>query len=233
MITNYYLKMEPRTTKNKWTISNIKDGFERFFRDYSRYPTATEIDGCDYLPSSRQIQRRFGGLPRLRETLKLKGVHDFTKGEYSSNRAKKINKRSYELETQIYRYLLDRFGKPFVHREYLFNDDRRTRTDFFVFCSNGNFSVDVFYPSDKKNMTGCINSKLKTYSSNHTLQYPVIFLMMNDEIQESEIEAMIKKKTKPLKDYQKIMTMNQFKKFCEGRKNSDKSSNPTNVAQVI
>lgn len=201
--------------KKKWTLEDIKVGFDKFYSEHSRYPTATEIDVCAYLPSTRQVQRRFGGLPQLREILKLKGTHDFTKGEYSSNRAKKINKRSNELETRVYHYLVSKFGKPFVHREYLFSDDRRTRTDFFVFCSDGNFSVDVFYPGNVKNMTGCLNSKLKTYSNNLTLQYPIIFLMLNDEISESEIENMLSKKKNPLRSYQKVMTMNQFKRFCE------------------
>ena len=50
-----------------WTKENILNGLRKFFDDTGRYPTATEIDQNEYLPSSRQIQRAFGGLRNLRK----------------------------------------------------------------------------------------------------------------------------------------------------------------------
>jgi hypothetical protein len=49
----------------KWNNENIKAGFDRFITENGRLPTAYEIDDCSYLPSARQIQRRFGGLSNL------------------------------------------------------------------------------------------------------------------------------------------------------------------------
>lgn len=204
---------------NKWTMEKIKEGFLMFFKEHGRYPTAVEIDGYDKLPSSRQIQRVHGGLPTLRKKLGIGGQDDFTKGDYSSRRATMINNRAHKLEKEVYDYLVDLFGKPFVHREYFFTDDKRNRTDFFVYYDSGNFSVDVFYPKDLKCLSGCLNSKLKTYQGNNiTIKYPVIFLMMNKEIGERVIEEVLERKSNKLSPYQKVMSFDQFKVFCSSKR---------------
>ena len=106
-----------------------------------------------------------------------------------------------------------------VHREYFFTDDRRTRTDFFIYHQKGTFSVDVFYPKDRRNLVGCLKSKLRMYSNNMMLEYPVIFLMMNRDITEVDINQLLRNKKKPLLPYQKVMTLNQFKNFCANKRN--------------
>ncbi len=207
--------------KTVWTLEKIAVGFEKFNSEFKRYPTADEIDKYPHLLSSRQIQRRFkGGLPELRKILKIKGPEDFTKGAYSSERARMIGKRAHEIEKTVYDYLVAGFGEPFVHREYLFIDDRRTRADFFIFCKNGNFCIDVFYPKNVKNLIGCLNSKMRTYGYAAMLQYPVIFLMMNDEISEAEIAAALDNKTNKLNTKQRVMSFTQFETFCRGKVSS-------------
>lgn len=204
-----------------WTLEKIAFGFEKFNSEFKRYPTAVEIDKYPHLPSSRQIQRSFeDGLPGLRKILKLEGPLDFTKGAYSSERARMIGKRAHETEKTVYDYLVAEFGESFVHREYLFIDDRRTRADFLIFCKNGNFCVDVFYPKDIKNLIGCLNSKMRTYGYAAMLQYPVIFVMMNDEISEEEIVAALVNKTNKLNTKQKVMSFTQFETFCRGKVSS-------------
>jgi hypothetical protein len=203
--------------KVTWTLEKIKIGFEAFYKEHNRYPTALEFDTYDELPSSRQIQRRFGGLVEIRKTLKLDGPTDFTKGAYSSERATAINKRANKTEKEVYDYLVDQFGTMGVHREFMFFDDKRTRTDFFVYTKKGNFCIDVFYPKDLHNLVGCINSKMKTYSGDEMLKYPVIFLMMNPDITEEEIEQFVQNKKNKLNAYQKVMTLAQLKQFCKGR----------------
>lgn len=200
----------------KWTIEKIKEGFESFYKEHGRYPTSVEVDRYAKLPSSRQIQRSFGGLPAIRELLKLKGQIDFTKGKHSSERAFMINKRAHKVEHEVYEYLIGLFGKPFVHREFFFNDDRRTRTDFYVYYDKGNFSVDVFYPGDTQSMNVCINSKLKSYKAFQT-SYPTIFLMMNDSISEEKIKRVLQNKKNKLRANQEVMTFDQFKIFCKAK----------------
>ena len=48
------------------TLENLRNGLERFNKEHGHYPTAEEIDSCQYLPSARWIQYKFGGLKKLR-----------------------------------------------------------------------------------------------------------------------------------------------------------------------
>ena len=197
-----------------WSFEDLKKGFAQFYKIHKRYPTSHEIDEFQYLPSARSIQRRFGGLVELRKSLELKGSDDFRTGTHSSQRAKKIGERAHRLEKKVYDYLVNVFGVEFVHREYFFTDDKRTRTDFFIYSKNGNFAVDVFYPDNKRNLIGCLNSKMRTYSSEAMLQYPVIFLQMNDDISQDEIHSVLERKKNKLLKYQNLMNLGEFKKFC-------------------
>lgn len=67
-----------------WKIENIADGLKKFFHERGRYPTVHEIDDLDYLPTSRQIQRAFGGLVKLRQKLGLT-ITDYTTGACRSD----------------------------------------------------------------------------------------------------------------------------------------------------
>jgi hypothetical protein len=199
----------------KWTIEKIKEGFDSFYKENGRYPTSQEIDKYPKLPSARQIQRKYGGLPTLRKLINIDGPLDFTKGEHSSKRAILISRRAHQNEKEIYEYLKKKFGEAFVHREYFFNDDRRTRTDFYVFCANGDrFSIDVFYPNSLHNLNGCINSKLQKYRG-LIITYPTIFLVMNDLISEEEINKLMGNKKNKLGIYQFVMTLDQLRDFCD------------------
>lgn len=199
-----------------WTLEKLKEGLEKFHKIHGKYPTSQEVDAFKYLPSSRQIQRRFGGLVNLRKQLGL-GPFDYTKGSYSSDRARKINKRSHKIEKEVYNYLIRVFGIEFVHREYFFTDDRRTRTDFFVYTKSANFSVDVIYAENRHSFIGCLNSKMRTYGNETMLQYPVIFLQMNPNITQKEIENILKQKKNKLFKYQNVMTFKEFKKYCASK----------------
>lgn len=203
-------------TNNKYNKESIKEGLKRFFEENERYPTADDIDHCPYLPTSRTIQRKFSGLVALRKEFGLE-VENFTKGASRKKIMETVTPRADATERKIHQYLIETFGTPFVHREYMFRDDRRTRTDFFIFCKKGNFSVDVFYPKNIKTMIGCINSKMKTYNDDIMLQYPVIFLQMNDEISRESVDLFLSRKKNKLHSYQKIMNYRQFQDFCKKR----------------
>src|SRR3990167_9427156 len=79
-------------TVSDWTLENLRDGLLYFYELNGRYPTAPEIDNFDYLPSSRQIQRKFGGLEKLRTLLGHTEV-SFSKGVYRSRIAQIVGKR--------------------------------------------------------------------------------------------------------------------------------------------
>lgn len=207
-----------RSGKQKpWTREELSAGLKHFFDTNSRYPTATEVDTYPYLPSVRSIERRFGGLVQLRKQLGLKGQSDFRSGQHSRERARKINSRSHKIEQTVYDFLQDMFGKEFVHREYFFTDDRRTRADFFVYDSKKGFCVDVFYPSNRRNLIGCLNSKLKTYHTKHMRQYPVIFLQMNEDISQDTLDKMIRNKKNALATGQYLMAWGTLQEFCRSK----------------
>ena len=99
-----------------WSIQKIKEGFEKFERDNGRLPTAPEIDKLDYLPSSRQIQRKFGGLEKLRQVLGYKDTN-FGRGAFRSEIANRVNRRGRDVEIQLEKILSNKFNEVFVHTE--------------------------------------------------------------------------------------------------------------------
>ena len=201
-----------------WTLAELKTGLEHFYEQQKRYPTATEVDAYAYLPSARSIERRFGGLVSLRKQLGLGTEHDFRTGTHSTNRAHLINKRAHRVEQTVYEHLVRRFGKEMVHREYFFTDDHRTRADFFIYDRQRGFCVDVFYPNSLRNLTGCLNIKIKKYINTKSfLPYPVIFLQMNESISQEAIDALVSHKEKKLLSGQYVMAWETFEVFCRGR----------------
>ena len=211
------LRIQKLGGQRRWNIEEIRAGLENFYLENSRYPTAPEVDAYQYLPSARSIERSFGGLIMLRKTLNLDTQSDLREGAHSSERAYKINERSHRVEQEVYEFLMERFGKQFVHREYFFLDDKRTRADFFVYDKASGFCVDVFYPSDRRNLTGCINSKLAKYQGSQMNQYPVIFLQMNKELDQELLDALIRNKKKKLLAGHYLYSWDSFTKFCGKR----------------
>lgn len=201
-----------------WSLPELEAGLREFFKEYNRYPTATEVDAYRYLPSARSIERSFGGLVELRKKLGLGDNPDFRTGEHSAERARTINKRAHLTERLVYEFLIERFGKEFVHREYFFTDDHRTRADFFVYDTGKGFCVDAFYPASPRNLSGCLNIKLSKYAGlGEYMEYPVIFLQMNESISQTRLDALLKAKKRPLPRGQYLMEWNAFKEFCAAR----------------
>ncbi len=201
-----------------WKLEDIKDGLEHFYNEHGRYPTATEINSYDYLPSAKTFERGLGGLVAFRSSIKLGGQGDFRTGEHSRKRTVMITKRAHSTEQTVYEYLQAIFGKEFVHREYFFTDDKRTRADFFVYDADKGFCVDVFYPADRRNVIGCLNSKLDKYLDKYMRQYPIIYLQMNDEIEQDVLDEIIKSKKRKLPTGQYLMAWKSFEEFCKSKK---------------
>jgi len=202
-----------------WPLQRIQEGLKRFHREHGRYPTATEFDTYEYLPRAKTVERRFGGLVALRKQLKLGTESDFRTGSHSSKRAHAINKRAHEQERVVYDFLVKRFGKEFVHREYFFTDDHRTRADFFVYDRAKGFCVDVFYPASLHNLTGCLNIKLTKYAGpKGLLPYPTIFLQMNEAMDQQTLNDFITRKKRGLAKDQYLMAWKGFVEFCAERK---------------
>lgn len=194
--------------KEKWSIDDLKNGFERFFKERGHYPTAIEIDECTYLPSSRQFQRRFGGLTKFRALIGLTDTH-FGKGKYRSNISNRVGKRGSEAEQKLEKILINHFGEAFVHIEKPINPQtRRIRYDFFIYAKDSVFAVDVFY-SDTKRLTNInLDLKLNSYKNTST---PLFLVMANPDISQEELDNIAEHKpNKPVPGHIKLITLTNF-----------------------
>lgn len=205
----------------KWTKEKIQGGLKKFFEENGRYPTALEIDAYKFLPSSRQIQRAFGGLVKLREVLGLE-ITNFGIGNERSKIATLVNHRGGDLEKEIEQILIEHFGEHFVHIEKPLNkyytrgpnSERKNkfRADFFVYASNYQFCVDIFYPSNIHNFIGIINAKQSNYNG---LKIDAYLVNMNNtqNIKQSRIDSFLKNRSKILDGNIKVVNKNDFIKF--------------------
>ena len=97
-----------------WTLEKVKEGFGRFYNINGRYPVAYDVDDCDFLPSSRQIQRSFGGLVNLRKELGLE-VENYGQGKERSNLVSGFNIRGRQYENILFCLLKEHFDEKFIH----------------------------------------------------------------------------------------------------------------------
>ena len=158
-----------------WTTSRLKIAFDRYLAENDHLPTAPEIDATDYMPSARQIQRKFGGVKALRKLLGYSET-DFSSGASRSRIALSINMRAKEAERELERQLSQIFGEPFVHTEKYFGKERN-RGDFIVYTKDEIFGIDVFTTETihdlQKNVAVKVNKYLG-FPKNVTLFFVVV-----------------------------------------------------------
>lgn len=188
--------------RNIWTIEKIKDGFEKFRREHGRLPIAPEIDRLDYLPSSRQIQRKFGGLEKLRSVLGY-GDTNFGKGKYRSQIAFRTNKKGREVELELEKLLRRKFNEVFVHTERIF-DDSKNRVDFFVYSPSGIFGIDVFYTDTTQDLQKNINIKIDKYLR---FPYQLFLVVANPKFSQEQLDLYSRDKRKKLPPNTQILSM--------------------------
>ena len=188
-----------RTT---WTTQAIRDGFERFHREQGRLPTALEIDATPYLPSSRFIQYKFGGLEKLRGLLGYSDTH-FGKGAFRSEIANRVNKRGRLAEIGLESLLRNRFGEVFVHGEKIF-DTSKNRVDFYVYCPDGNFGIDVFCADSMRTLQSSVNIKMGKYLNFTEKLY---FVVLHETLKQPELDRYIKAKRRTIPSNVQLVTL--------------------------
>jgi hypothetical protein len=198
--------------KEPWTIEKIKEGFERFKIENGRLPIAPEIDHISYLPSARQIQRKFGGLEKLRTLLGYKDVH-FGKGVFRSVIATRSNIRGRQSEIALEKTLRDKFGEVFVHTEKVFGD-YKNRVDFFIYCPEGNFGIDIFNTDTMRDLQKNINLKIDKYLN---FPYQLFFVIANEEFKQIDLDKYMLAKRKSLPSNTKIITIPELLNFIENK----------------
>lgn len=200
--------LRAKTSEIYWTDERLADNFLRFQKENGHFPSAHEVDHCPYLPASRSIQRRFGGLIRFRGKYNL-GEVDLSRGEYRSVVVKNLNVISKDNENLFYKKLKKIFADVCIHREKPISDNYKMRYDFYIYVKPNNFGIDVFYPNGPKNLMGCINikqSKLTNLKSKELLY----IVCLNHQIARVQIDDLIKNKKNQLQSNVIVLSEDTF-----------------------
>lgn len=198
-----------RVGQKNWTKEQILAGVEYFFELYGRYPTAIEIDRFEYLPSSRSIQRSYGGLVSLRVELIPESHADFTKGSYRSNVAKMANHRAQKYEEEFYNFLSLHFDFIAIHEHKVIRPGGISSDYFVYFDENKGAVIDLFYAQDIRSLAGIIGIKLKRYI---LLPYEIYFILVgNPAITKEQIDILIARRKIALPSHITIDTEYNFK----------------------
>lgn len=190
----------------EWSIEEIAVGFKRFLKDNNRLPTSQEVDKLKYLPSSRQIQRLFGGLPQLRKLIGYNDVY-FSKGKHRSKIGFESNRRSRISENKLRDILYKKFHEPFVHQEKPIDIERKLRADFYVFNPQQNFSVDIFVTETFINLGTNVYIKLQKYSHLKEKMYLVLF---SEKLTEEDVALLIERKKSRFPENIELITFDNF-----------------------
>lgn len=207
----HLMKLKPGTSGSgqRWSLENLRDGLQYFFELNNRYPKATEVDAFGYLPSSRAIQRSYGGLVELRTKLGIGGPTHFGRGETRSAIATVAKKRAQDYEEAFYNFLISKITEVRIHEQKVFRPGN-VQCDFFIYgLGREGIILDLFYAENLRNLAIIINIKVKRYS---TIKSPVYFILVeNEAIQQSEIDVLVKSKKNELPNNIHIETEKIFK----------------------
>lgn len=174
-----------------------------FIRINGHEPTAIDFDTNKDLPSSRTIQRSYGGLPKFRELLGLK-IKDFTKGEHRSKKAKQSMDDCYKDETKLFLNLLKKYGEEKVSSPARVFLNNGVTADFRLITKEATYLIDVFKPNTIHSFRSCIHIKNKKYLVNEQSFYndPIKFLYVcvNEDV------------FLPIKNEIEVISLSEFKK---------------------
>lgn len=149
---------------------------------------------CDFgknnLPTTKTIERKFGGLRNLRKELGL--LEDHRKGENRKKILKIIRDRERKYHTIVYKNLLKFFPEIAIHIESNITDDQRSRTDFKIFAAKDTiFFVDTFFPSTEESFKICVNNKKNIFKRSEKYitaeNYKFIFVNLNEKIDRNKL----------------------------------------------
>jgi len=203
------LRQSKTGTQDSWTKEQVLAGLQHFFVANQRYPTAREIDMFEYLPSSRSIQRKFGGLVLLRQELIPQSHSDYTRGVERSMRAKESWHRAAKYEEEFYLYLIQHLEPVAVHEHKIMRPGN-VSSDYFIYNDDDQgIVIDLFYAKDIYSLSNVVVIKLKRYKN---LPYKIIFVLVgNENISIQEIRKMLARKKTSLPPNILLDTENNFK----------------------
>lgn len=203
-----YLRKAKKGAALPWQENEIKAGFLKFFDLNGRYPSAEEIDSFEFLPSSRSIQRSYGGLVSLRKRLFPEEISSYTTGAYRTNIASMMYKRAQKYEERFWFRLCEHFQEIAIHEQKRIRPGS-VASDFFIYVDeNKGVCLDLFYAQNMRAVANVINIKLKRYRQ---LNCPVIFIVIStDNVDDLLIEAQIMNRKIALPTHVSVVTESTF-----------------------
>lgn len=206
---DFVLRKAQRGDQKAWTKHQILSGLQHFYKLNDRYPTAIEIDSFEFLPSSRSIQRQFGGLVVLRKELIPDSHSNYTQGAYRSSVAKVTWHRAAKYEEEFYNFLCAHFDPVAIHEHKVMRPGNIS-SDFYIYINERQgVIIDLFYAKDMHSLRGVINIKKKRYES---LTQKTIFLLVgNEELGIQAVRLSIKQRSIPLPPHILVDTETNFK----------------------
>ena len=196
----------------KWDLESLKLSMERFRLEEGNYPSTLDFDKVSYLPSSRYIQRNYGGIGKLKSLLGLE-VTDLRKGENRSLKASKTYRAAQDYEEKFYHYLIQQYEEVSVHEHKILRPGNIC-CDFFVYTSsNRGYVIDIFFAQDMYSLARIINIKYKRYSN---LDFKIYFILVgNVSITDEMIRSLQKNKKIIFSKNILIYTEHKFKSLIE------------------
>ncbi len=194
----------------RWGVKNIKTSVERFKTEFGHYPSATDFDRVDYLPSPSVVHDTYGGFEKLRKKMGYTETH-FGRGERRSKIAKDSGITGLDLEQRIEKILVQRFKEPYVHSQKRFMvDGKKVNIDFYVYSPSVRFGVDLFNSTGTfRDLQNNVNSKLRKYES-----IPIwLIIVPESDISQERINKWISSKKVPLSQNVRVYTMDTFTKW--------------------
>lgn len=197
----------------KWTLENLRDGILYFYETQGRYPTSQDVDSFDYLPSSRAIQRTYGGIKKLRNILKIGDVLNYASGMTRALKAREADERAKIYEEEFHAFLISRMHEIRVHEHKVLRPGS-VNCDFFIYTDEKNgIALDLFYAQDLFSAQKQTNYKSKRYAS---VAFPCYFIIVgNDMIKQKDIEKMIASRKTVLPSSRRVFTEAFFKEYFE------------------
>lgn len=185
----------------------IKDLINRFIKENNREPKAIDFDSTEYLPSARNIQRRWGGLQNLRKILGL-SVINHSAGKERGKTMKGSMRRSKEYEDKLHNELYIKYHNHLtmsktVERELEYHQYADNafnlpsiRSDSAIIDRDNNHIIcfDYFYPQTIQSLQSCVRAKRKKFIesgitySNKTFEN--IFVCVNPQFTQEKLDKM-------------------------------------------
>lgn len=195
--------------------AKIVEGFKRFNKKYGKYPSSKDIDSCEYLPSTRFIQRRLGGLVNLRKILGINQID-----QRNQNFKKNFNKDlATKFKKEFYNYLKNKYGEIYVHNNSIFLDDNQITIDFKIFDKEDeekNAAIITIYTQNIDYLNTVINIKRKKFDLfkdefvNDLSKLKTYFVSLNPDIKQEEINNKMNNKKNKL-DCDGVYSVEAFK----------------------